>query len=59
MLAAGQNLKRFILPDCPPTVHIQGIHDRSVPLNATYAFYTILFEAGVSGNYRGFSVNIS
>ena len=36
-----------IHPGCPPTLLIQGDHDRSVPVNATRAFYTKLVESGV------------
>jgi len=34
-------------PRCPPTLLIQGDHDRSVPVNATRAFFMKLVEAGV------------
>jgi acetyl esterase/lipase len=37
----------YIQPSGPPTLLIQGEHDRSVPVNATRTFYTQLVEAGV------------
>jgi acetyl esterase/lipase len=37
----------YIHPGCPPTLLIQGEHDRSVPVAATRAFHTQLIEAGV------------
>jgi acetyl esterase/lipase len=37
----------YIHPGGPPVLLIQGEHDRSVPVNATRAFYSQLEEAGV------------
>jgi len=36
-----------IHPGCPPTLLIQGEHDRSVPVSATCAFFKKLVDSGV------------
>ena len=37
----------YIHPGCPPTLLVQGEHDRSVPVDTTRTFYAQLVEAGV------------
>jgi len=37
----------YIHTGCPPTLLVQGEHDRSVPVDATRTFYNQLVEAGV------------
>ena len=41
------SINAYVHAGCPPTLLVQGEHDRSVPVEATSAFFAQLVEAGV------------